>query len=576
MDQFKLFDVYRRQNVQDRSADFCDIDYLLRVWKENKSQYLMKLFNGELILEKSVVYNQAKDELINNMSDFVYRYSYAIEKIVGKLGDVFGVDDMTDISYYNKEYCVWKRIRNSLYSPAVLIDNTLDLSYYYDKDDNRISIKSYTIDFKNGNKVHLQNGMKFTRAMGQICKNLGMEAEWEKMRINHSQVLNTKTLKGTLCLSIHPLDYATASDNDNGWSSCMSWREEGCYRMGTIEMMNSPMVICAYLKSDKQNLTIDGEKWNSKKWRAWIIVNKDVIVCNRHYPYHQSDLAKMCIEWVRELVKDHFSWTYNKTYEDFYDYMSGIDHEIEFVTNYMYNDMGGSDIIGCLNPKSKTYTINFSGPAECMVCGRTIAPDSDNQSSGAIECSDCDVHTICDCCGCNIYDDDDVRTDPNGNPICLDCFDRLCSYCESCDGVMWNEETYNASLPLMPEIVEKYKKIFDEGSFMYDYICHNRNTDPVKMCSDCAQTMDLESWKIKNKGFSWCINVPNPNIVSKEDILRSLNCEYYRDAEFINRTGEIAFFHTAGDKNYYEEILNFWNENFEAFKKAFNDDSEEC
>ena len=73
--------------------------------------------------------------------------------------------------------------------------------------------------------------------------------EWEEIRLAHSQIFNTNKMTGTLCLSIHPLDYATASDNDNGWSSCMSWRDDGCYRMGTVEMMNSPMVICAYFAS---------------------------------------------------------------------------------------------------------------------------------------------------------------------------------------------------------------------------------------------------------------------------------------------------------------------------------------
>ena len=37
------------------------------------------------------------------------------------------------------------------------------------------------------------------------------------------------------------------SDNNSGWESCMSWRNNGCYRRGTVEMMNSPYVIVAYL-----------------------------------------------------------------------------------------------------------------------------------------------------------------------------------------------------------------------------------------------------------------------------------------------------------------------------------------
>ena len=49
--------------------------------------------------------------------------------------------------------------------------------------------------------------------------------------------------------------------------------DEGSYRLGTVEMMNSPMVICAYL-SGKNQMDINGVyEWNSKKWRAWAIVS---------------------------------------------------------------------------------------------------------------------------------------------------------------------------------------------------------------------------------------------------------------------------------------------------------------
>ena len=44
------------------------------------------------------------------------------------------------------------------------------------------------------------------------------------------------------------------SDNDYGWDSCMGWMNEGEYRLGTVEMMNSPCIVVAY---------IDGEEaWN--------------------------------------------------------------------------------------------------------------------------------------------------------------------------------------------------------------------------------------------------------------------------------------------------------------------------
>ena len=61
---------------------------------------------------------------------------------------------------------------------------------------------------------------------------------FEDFRIAQSLVTNQANLKGYITLSIHPLDYMTMSDNNCGWDSCMSWQEEGCYRQGTVEMMN--------------------------------------------------------------------------------------------------------------------------------------------------------------------------------------------------------------------------------------------------------------------------------------------------------------------------------------------------
>ena len=95
-----------------------------------------------------------------------------------------------------------------------------------------------------------------------------MEAIFEQMRIKHSQILNKKRLKGTLCLSIHPLDYITISDNNCDWDSCMTWTGDDCpgeYRLGTLEMMNSPSVVVAYLDSKEPYHPLDdGRAWSNK------------------------------------------------------------------------------------------------------------------------------------------------------------------------------------------------------------------------------------------------------------------------------------------------------------------------
>ena len=114
-----------------------------------------------------------------------------------------------------------------------MLNNKLDVSSKYFvrrlfRGDNLISNKleeNYDRTFKYGaNSIAWTPGMKTTKMIHKVAEILGLSEEYEAFRLAHSRILNTKTLKGTLCLSIHPMDYMTMSDNTYDWSSCMSWR----------------------------------------------------------------------------------------------------------------------------------------------------------------------------------------------------------------------------------------------------------------------------------------------------------------------------------------------------------------
>ena len=89
------------------------------------------------------------------------------------------------------------------------------------------------------------------------------------------------------------------SDNNEDWESCMSWTQGGEYRVGTIEMMNSPYVIVAYLKSH-HNLEW-ADNWNSKKWRELYICSNDFVRSITGYPYKDEKITKLVLEKIREL-----------------------------------------------------------------------------------------------------------------------------------------------------------------------------------------------------------------------------------------------------------------------------------
>lgn len=466
MNDFEIFDAYRKIYTESNTGHgaYCDIDYLLRFWRKNKSEYLTKMFGDKLILERPIEYIRADNEMRDEMLHTCEEYQTSNQQLEKSLRNAMNISS-SRLWYtaQNINEGIYFYLTSFLHSVDMMLCNVIDLqqvryggfdnAHFYEK-------CSYTLTINN-TKINLQNGQKFTRVWGHIAKALNMTDVWEKFRIAHSQALNQKRLKGTLCLSIHPMDYATASDNDNGWSSCMSWMDYGCYRMGTVEMMNSPMVICAYLKSDKQVFEFDSNKehqWNSKKWRAWIIVTPEAIICNRHYPYHQATFAQEAIKWTAELANRAMGWAYEDIHEDFYQYMSSVEHEIEYCTTYMYNDLGGEDVIGCfgkdfINSKKSFCRINFSGEAECMICGSEIYDNE--QEADRLECHDCYHERECSCCSAEI-DEDTGYIGADGDWYCSECFHDKFYTCNVCEEPVYQDEAVFFTMPTSEKQAEKW------------------------------------------------------------------------------------------------------------------------
>ena len=597
MNDMKLFDRYRKDWTRTNgSSTYCSVDHLLRFWKENKAQYLAPLFGEDLILERDIVYDKPYDVIRNEMYNVMDKYERFLCRVVEKLATIMGVDTYGWNAEDRINDIVWRNLRHCIQNAGAMTENKLELGYdgYLDNGEGPNYIKQYNLDLGNGKKINLQRGMKTTRALTAICKAFGWEQEWEEFRIAHSQVLNTKRMTGTLCLSIHPLDYATASDNDNGWSSCMSWQDYGCYRMGTVEMMNSPMVICAYLKSKKQAMEIDGQEWNSKKWRAWIIVTKDVIVCNRHYPYHMDEMAIQCINWVRDLVGEKYGWKYEEPKTNFYGWMRDeADYELEFHTNYMYNDLGGDDVVGCFKegwkPRNMPGVINFSGPAECMICGDEIYPDS--QDAGQLECDDCWCENRCEECGESLGEDD-IYHDPDGHVLCWDCYDRICTTCPCCDQTAYRDDMTNVVLPMREnwkDMKQEWKDLFKGRNWEDHRECYNGDfqwmieNEPylvgeVDLCEDCCDRYGVKEVEYE-EGNEYNIKpgtymVIDPTEISIRKALNVLNAPGYEYAKYAMERIERGRWHNCDPdeaREYYGAIVDFWTERWTQFQKEFED-----
>ena len=421
------------------------LEEILAPWDEAKSQYLSKIFGDKLIIKEHISF----EEGYSDISEKLYEMLWADErckKFHNEISDIYYKEWYEKFTYKDLE-------RDYYYFVSDLLFN--EYTFYT----NAVSIRKYAKDGKKyfdlpiKDKIYrIQENMKPMRIISKIAQEYGIGmtpdengvSDFEYFRRAHSRCLNTKTLSGELCLSIHPLDYMTMSDNHCGWDSCMSWTGDGEYKQGTVEMMNSPCVVVGYLASNypycwKHWSNTENRKeecWNSKKWRCLFIVDEDFIINVKGYPYENDNLIKAAIAKLTELagwgntksVKyEYFDWSAHRQ-DKTPCIINGRDIAIDFATQAMYNDFGSCNHFIALNPKDKEPIINYnylySGVSECVRCGNTD-PDEigESQGEGALYCDSCDPKFYCECCD-DYYTGDNYHTTAEGSKICDYCWDN--------------------------------------------------------------------------------------------------------------------------------------------------------
>ena len=387
------------------------LEYILRFWDKAKSGYLREIFKDQLIISTPISYSESLDDIKDHLDEFVYRDERCYN-FINNLKKHFQTE-----GWNNWQSPAWRTYQDiaGLVGYEALAENRL----FYDA-----KINDWTF----------AKGTKTAKVIAKIAKDIkvGIEpdengiSDLEYFRRRHSLALNTKKLFGNLCLSIHPLDYMTMSDNSNDWSSCMSWEEFGEYRMGTVEMMNSPCVVVAYLASENETLLIGGYKWNSKKWRSLFIVDPNFIANVKAYPYQNDNLTKEVMKTLAELA----DWLPQEPTE--YSVYTESDEaslindklvKLYFSTNKMYNDFGSATSFLLINPEyNKPELINtdynYSGESECMVCGSTNISREDT-----LLCEECDPSSCCMYCG-EYVDEDELITLGNGTEVCSYCYNE--------------------------------------------------------------------------------------------------------------------------------------------------------
>lgn len=478
------------------------LSHILREWSANK-QTLWKMFGENFIVEREVSYQRPNDMLYQQMSKALH-------------------EEGPMLTFKNKLFNCVERYY-SYYSPECY-----NVRYLFDVcnlKDNRWADRSST-SIKFGDTVFdIPRGAKIMKVLHKMAKHFNLENEFEAFRIQHSQILNQKVIRGTLCLSIHPLDYMTMSDNTYGWDSCMNWEHDGCYRTGTIEMMNSPYMVVAYLRGDKP-FRINDELWaGNKKWRELFIVHPHAICNIKAYPYMNKDISTMALEWLRELAICNLGWDIPYGMIEFnnhssFEYYDEKKYDFYFATNYMYDDFDTDNTChmiivpqGWNKNEIHKETILISGRNICVCCGDKWEPYEGHEDQ--VLCPDCDPGPCCSSCDHQEENEDDLYY-VEGNYLCSSCYEDCAGYCSINEEHYYQDNLEKVYLTAVDDDLDKmyllnschvHKKYVEEnglqgsGFFTIDTLrskCINEETIYYVNMSDCRSWTTEEFFGLWN------------------------------------------------------------------------------
>ena len=395
------------------------LDYILREWNKSK-QTLFNIFGEKLMLEKEIQVEDGDNKKIREINNYLISLNPGTN-FINSVRKLFEFNS----TYFENTYATYNLTRaNQLFT-------------------NRVA-KEFSYRNKDGKIVKVPEGAKVMRVLQKIAKEFDLP-DFEIFRNHISRITEIRKSKIKFTLSIHPLDYMTMSDNANGWESCMNWTQgPGSYRAGTIEMMNSPVVVVAYITTKPYYPANTSIEWTSKSWRELIIVHPNTICSVKSYPYYNIAFDKALVNWLADLVEEKTEWRYNRkkpqenlesrSYIEAWQDKDDKDNHflLHFETNEMYNDFGNTDNYGIfsINPPDNKYhtsTINYSGLMTCMCCGENCGWYDNTE---AVICEDCEPSIYCYCCGERVNANDAIEVD--GEWVCEDCYNDLhrCMCCE--------------------------------------------------------------------------------------------------------------------------------------------------
>lgn len=193
-----------------------------------------------------------------------------------------------------------------------------------------------------------------------------------------------KNKKAKLVLSVDPIDFATASINDYGWSSCVT--PDGAHATMPYGLMLDSYTMIAYVESQRSQYVLfkDGETvytCSNKKIRRFIHLSEGTkgIVMNKTYPSKNLEFNAALINFFKKAG-------YEKRWSDheFFDQCC-----FEMVSEHVYDDVRYDDSVIVLGTP-EDFCIGEN--PFCLSCGEINSDEPDGElETGMGLCASCSI-----------------------------------------------------------------------------------------------------------------------------------------------------------------------------------------
>lgn len=339
--------------------------------------------------------------------------------------------------------------------------------------ENRV-VKAYTVPW---NGVQIVPGMKLLKAFKFFEED---KEVLNAMQSAASMIIQEDKIEGKLCLSVHPLDFLSSSENNHNWRSCHAL--DGEYRSGNLSYMVDRATIMCYLKSTKEEILPNfpsSVPWNSKKWRVLLFLSEkwDMMFAGRQYPFNtetglnmitekllpQTHIAGKWGDWddtkIRDIEGKSWFHTMHSPYVPIGQHLMPMRELIHTVPGSLFfNDLLHSSCYdpvysyrmageyGWVHPTVGQNTkFILGGKVKCLCCG-----EHDVTMTETFLCPDCELEygecenddfATCPCCGHRFFYEDGTYVDSADETVCPNCADSDTMCCPSCGDVIYSDES---------------------------------------------------------------------------------------------------------------------------------------